>query len=453
MKYQKYTNLLDRVFQTPDGTGSWFGYYNYDTLNHNQTRMLSHRTKNDGQVIKKGMKVEVGFYDVTSGLWQSFGESDSYSWQQGSMLQWLPGKENENKVIYNLSKDNHLISRIQDVETGDFRDLNWSIYGVTPDGKKSIALDMERSYWCRAYHYESVANETVNVRVPKGDGIFEIDLINNTRKLLIPIDKVINIDKEPYFDAAKHWLEHIMISPSGKRFCFLHRFTIGTLNEYETRLFIADIDGGNLQLIPEWRIFYFSHFGWNGDDAFAIYAYKSGIHQRVLVKYETILHGEELLDNKVVLSNNKKHIDNLKQIVPKSIRNLIWKMFFYKPIPQYYKYYKFIDGKFIATEDFNDSLLSIDGHPSFTQDGKYMITDSYPNKNNYHRIVIYNIISKQSVLLGEIYAGLNRKAGSCDLHPKLSANNDFLAVDSAFNGQHHMILFKLNWNLIKKIIG
>lgn len=453
MKYQKISNLVDKVFQTPDETGSWFGYYNYDTLNYNQTRMLSHRTKNDAQKIKKGMVVELGYYEIPSGVWHPFGVSDSYSWQQGSMLQWLPGEGNENKVIYNLSKNNHLISRIQDVETGKFHDINWSIYGITPDGKKSIALDMERSYWCRAYHYESVANESVNMRVAANDGIFEIDLIGNTRKLLIPINDIIDVDKEPYFDMAKHWLEHIMISPNGKRFCFLHRFTIGTLDEYETRLFVANIDGSNLQLIPDWRIYYFSHFGWNGDDVFAIYAYESGKHQKILAKYNALQRKESHLAMQVDVNKKKTIFAKIKGFVPQSIRSKIWKMFFYTPTPQYYKYYMLQDNKFIATEDFTDSLLSIDGHPSFAKDGKYMITDSYPDKNGYQRLVVYNTNNKQVALIGEIYAGLYRRPGSCDLHPKLCVNNDFLAVDSAFNGQHHMILFKLNWNLIKNKIG
>lgn len=453
MKYQKTSKFVDTIFQTPDNTGSWFGYYNYDTLNRDQTRMLSHRTKNDAQAIQKGMMVELGYYEIPSGLWHTFGVSDSYSWQQGSMLQWLPGEGNENKVIYNLSKDNHLISRIQDVETGKYQDINWSIYGITPDGKKSIALDMERSYWCRAYHYESVANEAVNMRVAPNDGIFEIDLVNNTRKLLIPIDDIIAVDKEAYFDTAKHWLEHIMISPSGKRFCFLHRFTIGTLDEYETRLFVADIDGSNLQLIPDWRIYYFSHFGWDGDDAFAIYAYELHKHQKVLAKYETANCKENNLNEHRGLRQKKGIIASLKNIVPQSIRTKIWKMFFYKPTPQYYKYYNLQNNIFVASEDFNESLLSIDGHPSFTKDGKYMITDSYPDKDCYQRLIVYNTHNKQSALMGKIYAGLYGKSGSCDLHPKLCVNNDFLVVDSAFNGQHHMILFKLNWNLIKNKIG
>lgn len=63
-----------------------------------------------------------------------------------------------------------------------------------------------------------------------------------------------------------------MISPSSKRFCFLHRFSpIDNVYKYETRLFIADIDGHNLQLISGWESFSWSHFGWKNDDEFVIY--------------------------------------------------------------------------------------------------------------------------------------------------------------------------------------
>lgn len=46
---------------------------------------------------------------------------------------------------------------------------------------------------------------------------------------------------------------------------------IDNVYKYETRLFIADIDGHNLQLISGWESFSWSHFGWKKDDEFVIY--------------------------------------------------------------------------------------------------------------------------------------------------------------------------------------
>lgn len=441
-KYKVFSKFIDPIFETPEGLGNWFGYYNYDPLNYDQTKMLCNRTENDGREVKKGMTIEVGYYDILTGEWHHIGESDSYNWQQGAMLQWMPGEGNENKVIYNCSRNNHLISRIHDIKTGEDRELDWSIYGLTPDGKKSIALNMERSYWCRAYHYVSVANEKYNVRVPEDDGIFEIDILNNKRKRIVDISDVIAIDKEPYFDKAKHWLEHIMISPSGKRFCFLHRFTVGDLNDYETRLFVANIDGTNLQIVADWRRYFLSHFGWDGDDGFAIYSYESPLHTKVL--------------SSLSYSGSKKAsfislVKSLYHKLPKPLKRFISSIRTHGDSIQttYYQYFALIDGKFELKKIIKNSEFDVDGHPSFTKDGQYMITDSYPDKSNYRRLLVYDKNTGNATYLGRLnYSG----AGNCDsdLHPKLSRNNNYLMVDTSYDGKHHMILFKLNWKEIKE---
>ena len=113
MKDIKLTDCLEVVFQTNDEHINWFGYYNYDTLNHDQTKMLCNRAQKDGVAPEKGDVIELGYYDIPSGEWHPIGYSDSWNWQQGAMMQWLPGKDNESCVIYNTSKGNHLISIIK----------------------------------------------------------------------------------------------------------------------------------------------------------------------------------------------------------------------------------------------------------------------------------------------------------------------------------------------------
>ena len=236
MNKVKETDFITRVFKTPSKDYSeWFGYYNYDTLNENQTKILCARTPLDGVRPEKGMQVELGYYNIATKTWNHIGYSDSWNWQQGAMLQWLPTANGDECVIYNSSKDNHLISRIVNIDTGLVKDIDWPIYGITPDGKHSIALEMHRSYWCRAYHYASVANKEYDGSVYESDGIFEIDLLNNTRKRIIPIQDIIAIDSKDNFSECKHWLEHIMINPAGTKFCFLHRYSpVDNVYSYQT---------------------------------------------------------------------------------------------------------------------------------------------------------------------------------------------------------------------------
>ena len=82
-----------------------------------------------------------------------------------------------------------------------------------------------------------------------------------------------------------------------------------------------------------------------------------------------------------------------------------------------------------------------------------MITDSYPDKEQFQRLIVYDTITKKGLIVARLFAHYHRNPASCDLHPKLSANNDLIVVDTAFDSKHHMILFQLNWDEIKNKIS
>ena len=437
----KYISIF---FETPSvEVSEWFGYYNYDPLNGNQDKMLCNRATFDGIAPEKGLKIELGYYDIPDGKWHHIGDSDSWNWQQGAMLQWLPGKDNEDRVIYNCSDDNHLISRIYNISTKEIIVINWPIYGITPDWKKSISLDLERSRWCRAYHYKSIDNFEKEGRVIEDDGIFEINLENNTCRRIISINEIIGIDYQPSFDKCKHWVEHIMISPQGTRFCFLHRFSpVDNVFRYTTRLMIADIDGSNLELVKGWEDVQHSHFGWQGEDKFVAYAYKkpffqsSGSFKNLLRRFPFSLIG---LVKKTYMASTVR--------MPFPLNSYL------SGLHKYYQFYKFSNGEVFPLEKREIRDFYIDGHPSFTSDGRYMITDTYPDKSQYQSLMVYDTITKKNLVLGRFFAYYHGNPASCDLHPKLSRNNKFVVVDTAYNERHHMIVFQLNWELIKKVIS
>ena len=426
---------ITEVFETKSDYSEWFGYYNYDVLSNDDTKMLCGRCNFDARSIKADDKLELGYYDLTTGTWNRISETDSFNWQQGSMLQWLPG--NDNKLVYNVTNDNHFGSVIQDIVTGDKRLFNYPIYCVTPDGKKAITLNYERSYWCRAYHYQTVINKDYDVRVADDDGVFSLDFSNNTITRIIDINDVIALDKQADFDKARHWLEHIMISPSGTRFVFLHRFSYGSA--YETRICIADIDGNNLQLVDGWKKNFWSHIGWRTDDSFVVYSVKRNSFQASYAKGV-----QKAKSNKSLMTIVNKAVHT---IIPKALKD------FLKPKEKGYELFQLINGRFEMVEFYQGELLNIDGHPSFTKDGRYMITDSYPDKNGFQRLIIYDTETKKGVQVALFEAPLSGNPASCDLHPKLSSDNMFIAVDTACNGKHQMMLFRVLWDNIKTEIS
>lgn len=438
----KYLKVL---FQTESKEASeWFGYYNYDTLNYDQTKMIALHIPVDGVAPSKDISVQIGYYDLHTAEWCYIDKSDSWNWQQGAMAQWLPNNRKENIIIYNNSIDGRLVSILFNVDTGERRIIDWPIYGIMPDGSRSISIDLERSYWCRAYHYQSVVNKDKDGLVWKNDGVYEIDLINNTRKTIVDIDTIIHTEYKEEFKNCKHWLEHVMINPSGTKFCFLHRFSSPeNVYRYSTRLFVADIDGSNLQVVPGWEDTIFTHFGWKTNDEFAIYTYtpykvKEGKGLREIVKTKSFFSMDML----------RRVVRACASVFPYAIRT---KMIGRRT---YYQFYKLGEGDTPQPAGKAEGKsFSVDGHPSFTNDGRYMITDSYPWNDGFQRLMVIDTKTGKSLIIAKFFAYYHNNPASCDLHPKLSANNRLLAVDTAYDEHHHMILFELDWGLIKKEIS
>ncbi len=445
MKKRIISRYLTSKFETRDDSAEWFGYYNYDTLNHDKTFMLCNRSKSESPNIKTADKIDLGYYNLTTGEWHYIDTTDSWNWQQGAMLQWLPGRGNERKVIYNYSRNGNITARIKDIDTNETTDIDWAIYGLTPDGKKSITLDFERSYWCRAYHYQSAIKTQKKGRIIEGDGIYEIDLLNNTRRLLIDIHDIVKHSPDSDFDTMKHWVEHIMINPSGTKFCFLHRFSPqNNVQQYRTRICIANIDGSGLQIIPGWNKYMWSHFGWKNDSDFVIYTYK----RLASLKTSNVDGSNNRKKKNISIKNSLiKLAISVKNVIPKKIQNI------FKANNFYYQLYIYKNGIYEMTDCWKQSYFNIDGHPSFAFDGRYMLTDSYPDSSGYRRYIVYDTVTRKGMIIAKMPENKQRGHVGCDLHPKLSKDNLNVVFDTTSSGKHSMILFDINWNVIKEKIS
>lgn len=435
MEKQIDERYVKTIFETDTGFSEWFGYYNFDVVSRDGTKMLCNRATFDARAITADDSIELGWYDLENGQWHRIGATDSFNWQQGAMLQWIPN--NENKVIYNCSKDNHFKSVLYDIVTGETKELDFPVYCVSPDGRFSISLNYERSYWCRAYHYQSVKNPEYNVQVAENDGIFKVDLQNNRVSRIVAIQDVIAMDAPDDFRMAKHWLEHIMINPAGDRIAFLHRYSYG--NAYGTRLLICDDYGNNLQLIDGWKENDWSHFGWKSNRAFVIYSVKKNLFQ---AGYAKAVQKAKSRFSIMSIVNWAVHLPVLRVIKDKL-----------KPTVRYYKLYEEQNGIFSFVKNYDDKLFSIDGHPSFTVDGRYMITDSYPDEAGFQHLIVFDTVTMKGLVVAKLKAPLSGNPASCDLHPKLSFGGKYVVVDTAYTGKHRMVVFELKWEQIKKTIS
>ena len=418
------------VFLAPDDASYWFGYYNYCPINYSGEKLLAHRFMcKEEKAFEQNDIIEVGYFSLKDSLWHAIAQTRAANWQQGAMSQWV-FYDNEECVIYNDASNEKYVSKIVSLNGELKKELPSGIYGVDAQKGISITLNFERAYWCRTYHYEYIRDERYDLLTSKVDGVYKLDLLTGELKKIISIETIIQCDYREEFAEAKHWVEHIMINPSGSRFAFYHRFDTG--KGYQTRCFTADIDGKNLYCLPNWEENSWSHLGWRNDKEFVLFGVK-----------------RKKLGN--IYSSVTSKTGGIGQLLRKIYRH--WFARFVTPqmhnkIAASSNYQLYVDkqGKIGC---FEKGELVYDGHPSFTSDGRYMLTDTYAI-NGYRHLSIYDIKKNKLHNIGKFYSPINETSYRCDLHPRFGRDERYIIIDTAFSGKHKIMMIEIDWKNIKK---
>ena len=89
-----------------------------------------------------------------------------------------------------------------------------------------------------------------------------------------------------------------------------------------------------------------------------------------------------------------------------------------------------------------NGLLDYDGHGTFSPDGRWMVTDTYPQgKLREQKLYLMDMRTEATLPLGRFveppkFTGHWR----CDLHPRWSADSTLLTVDSIHNGDRKIYM-------------
>ena len=228
-------------------------------------------------------------------------------------------------------------------------------------------------------------------------------------------------------EGGKHWVDHIGISPNGKRFCFFHRWYIND-EFFHTRLYTADLDGRNLFLFPDSG--FYSHIFWKNNKelfGFCSISEKFGDIRKDVKKSRLLL---------------KKILPIYRKLIPKSIRKRV--------LPVGYFILEDKTGKSRKLQINNE-----DGHGTWSND-RYLITDTYADKKHFRTLIFYDLKSKKKTRLGKFYALPDKKyierrkwgnydIGSirCDLHPRWDRKGEKVCFDSVHEGKRNMYEIKV----------
>jgi len=419
--------MIQPIFRTPKDHHYFFGYYDKSQLDRSSRKLLALEVSFIDRVPNKNDTALVGYFDIVNNPSEfvALGKTRTFNWQQGCMLQWL-GPNHDRAVIYNDIINDKFSSVIIDIETGNKKSFPMPVYTVSKNGDFALCVDQERHHHCRrGYSYDGVVNDKKNKKIVPGDGVWRLDLKNGQLDKIIALDDLLNNNPLSNMQGAVHYVEHLMLNPSGTRFCFLHRWKMKDGGIFD-RIYTADVNGENLYLLNDSGRT--GHYCWRNDTELLAYA---------------------------GLSNPVNKLRKRKNVV----------RFLFKPImPLYHKivkdsgsisklltgdsYVLFIDlsqyKKRVASQ-----ISSEDGHPSFSCNNDHQfITDTYPKRSNgsLAKLIMYNLKSNDFSIMAELKSiyKYDESPLRCDLHPKWSYDGDFVSVDTMDSGMRSIYLYKID---------
>lgn len=371
-----------------DGKHYFFGYFDKNHWDSRRQRVLAHRTVFTGRQVRFGDIAEVGILE--DGTFHKLGETRAWCWQQGAMLQWF----DDDHVMFNDFEDERFVARLMDIHTGRIRTLERAVYCLAPDRKHALSLDFARLDRERpGYGYPGVWTALLEQGWPMDDGIWLLDLEKNTSTLSVSIGQIVRDFPGKNTDQATSWFNHLLISPDSKRFGFFHRWRyFGPWGEgvrsHITHMFTADLDGSNIYPL-------------NLEDMSSHYAW---------------------VDDTRIINYSNRFKDG-------------------------WQYHLFTD-RTDRVETLGEKYFDDDGHCTFSPDGKWMLTDSYPDPaDNCRALYLYDIRRDVAYELGRFFADPSYDGPArCDLHPSLSADGKIICFDSiheGYRGIYHMDVSEL----------
>jgi hypothetical protein len=352
----------------------WRAYYDHYLFDPSNRFVLSHEVDFEGRSPTPDDTIRVGMVDLQDNdRWIELGSTKAWNWQQGSLLQWIPGTEST--VTWNDREKDRFVSRILDVKTKEIVTLDGPIFALTPDGQWGFYPDFRRLNHIRpGYGYGGIADPNADVPAPDDAGIWRIEIATGKSELILPFSKLAawSPPEGGYAKEAKHWFNQIIVAPDGRRFLFLHRWRVGQ-QMWGTRLITANVDGSGLFILNPHGMT--SHLVW-----------RDANHVLAWAKHPS--HGN--------------------------------------------RFYVFTD-KTDSVEVIGDGVLTVDGHCTYLPktNGDWILNDTDTGDNCPQHLHLYHCPTNRIVPLADFHPPKQYDGEwRCDLHPSADSNGHFVTIDS-----------------------
>ncbi len=378
-KYKIFQGSISEIGNNSYET--FFGYYDKSPVNKLNSFIIYHESiRSTRKRPSPTYPINIVLKDLSNNSefrYQSF----SYNWQQGARLQWLDeynfifndyNFEKKEYCSYLINAPTHKVVKIYDFPIYDTHNT----FGYTLNFDRLAILRPD-------YGYRNKINDKIKINIKdiKNDGIYYCDLINNKKQLLISLEFLSSF--ELYCSSnTLHKVNHIMISPDGDKFVFLHRYFVNGI-KYD-RLILSSFNGQNIKLVYSSNLI--SHYYWLNNNSIVVY----------------------MKDNQNKLG---------------------------------YKVFSFNDE--IISYNLNFISNFGDGHPNAFRN--YIIFDTYPDRSRMKQLYLYNLNFGDLIKIGEFFEPLSFNSETrCDLHPRWSTLGSSIFIDSVHFGYRKLYVLVLD---------
>lgn len=419
------------------GKHHFFGYYDKCPWSRDGRFLLALETDFIDKMPTEKDAAAVGVIDLKGDkTFRKIAETRAWNWQQGCMLQWL-GPDFESRVIFNDLRDGRFVSVIFNVLSGrEEKVVQFPVYAVHPNGRYALSPNFSRIDDVReGYGYKGVKDPSVSEDKPDNDGIYFIDLEKEEQALIVSLAQLCGHLKTGSMDEGKNWADHLTFNPDGARFAFLHRWQLKD-GGMHSRLCVADLGEKIPAILLDSGMA--SHFTWKNNDELLVWGRPAGMSASV---------GRTGFARKILVPIYHKLFKSSAALRQK-ISGDAFLLFKLIGEPKDHSVKPIAIGRGIIKED---------GHCSFSPDGEWLLTDTYPGEEHYRRLQLLNLSSQKLVEIGEFRSLPDEKYGvednwdlsnlRTDLHPRFNRDGTQICIDSVHEGSRQIYAIELSGSI------
>lgn len=376
-------NRPHRIFGAPE-YHTFIGYYDIQPFNTDETRLLAGRCSSSHVGPAMATVLEIGYFDIDTGLFNAIDQTNTWCWQMGCRLQWVMLYSKEH-ILYNTVIDGQSVTAIYDPDLKrKVSYLDDSTYCISPDGQLRVTLDFENLERCRAGYGYNFHTNRVKFPPEANTALTIISTFDGKKIGTVNTDEIRDINPHPSMDGRNvfHYFNHAHFSPNSMRLLVFHIWDDG--HKRRVRMITMDPNGKNI--IDITNGLHVSHYWW--------------------------------LDNKRILIYGTDPIRGLG--------------------------YHIYDQSGTYLEKLEDTP-NLDGHPHSLNSSNWFICDTVVNKYYERKLWLYDLKKHRRKDLAKFYSPPKFKGENrCDLHPRLSPSGKFIAIDSAHTGYRQIIAVNLD---------